>query len=99
MQVETPSVATAPARREPSLVAVAFGVAQAHASAHYALFADERDPSTVGYYYSRRNARHVDVRASLRVSPGEVEFAAGYACLLETYYAAHVFSLEVDAPL
>jgi hypothetical protein len=80
-------------------VAAAVGAIRAHASAHYALFADERDPSTFEYYYSRRDARHLDVRSSVRVAPGELRFNAGYAYLLETYYAAHVFSLEVDVPL
>jgi hypothetical protein len=64
-------------------------------SAHYAFFASERDPTTVGYYTSRRAQRYVDLRSSLDLTVGDAVASAGHRYQLESYYAAHILELEL----
>lgn len=68
-------------------------------SAHYALHASERDPSTIGYYYSRLQMRHMDLRAGASLSVAQVVVATSYRYLLESYYAAHALEVKVHVPL
>lgn len=80
-------------------VGVRFETFAANASVHQAVVASERDPSTVGYYHSRRDMRYFDMQASVRVDAGEAALSAVYRYQVEAYYTAHLLEIELDVPL
>ena len=65
------------------------------AAASTALIASEQDPTTAGFFYSRRNTIYYEWRAFLRLGGDDASVQASYEFLQDGhYYSLHTFGLN-----